>query len=195
MIVAVLALLGGGVAFAEEPVARLVSVGLGGGVSVPVGDVKGAFDSGFNGHGFVKFHLPAFPIQPRLDLVFQKMDVKDAAALESQFAPSTYVGGSQQEFGGLAQAQFDVIKAGPIKPYLVAGLGVSSFKTSLDTDTGSTASQNQTEFTVSGGGGVLAKLGPVSAYVEGRVNNIVNNGTVIDVNSIKTVPISFGIVL
>ena len=184
-----------GAAFAQEPAAKLVSVGLGGGVAVPVSDVKAAFDTGVNGHGFVKFNLPAFPIQPRLDLLYQKMDVKNPADLSSQFAPGSYMDGNQQTLGGLATMQFDIIKLGPVRPYLVAGLGLSSFKTSLEATDGTTESLKQTEFTVSGGGGVQAKLGPVSAFLEGRLNNVVNNGEVVDFNSIQTVPVSFGVVL
>jgi len=45
---------------------RPVSFGIGGGVSVPVSDASDAFDTGFNGQGFVRFNLPQFPIQPRV---------------------------------------------------------------------------------------------------------------------------------
>src|SRR5262245_15988588 len=36
---------------------HLISVGLGGGVSVPVSDAKDAFKTGFNGQGFAKLNL------------------------------------------------------------------------------------------------------------------------------------------
>jgi hypothetical protein len=193
MVACALALCAAGPALAE-PGQHIVSVGLGGGVVVPVSDARHAFDNGFNGHGYVKFNLPLLPIQPRLDFVFQKMDLKDVDFVAPDFAPGSYTGGDQQIIGGLAHLQFNLIKAGPIQPYLVAGVGLSSLKTSLDEDGGGSVSESTTKLTVDGGGGILARLGPVSAFVEGRINNVVNDGKVIDFKSVQTVPVSFGIV-
>lgn len=67
-------------------------------------------------------------------------------------------------------------------------------KTSLDESGGGSVSESTTKLTVDGGGGILARLGPVSAFIEGRVNNVVNDGRVIDFKSLQTVPVSFGIV-
>jgi hypothetical protein len=196
MLAAALALvaLGAGPATAQEPSQRIVSIGLGGGVVVPVSDAKSAFDNGFNGHGFIKFNLPMLPIQPRVDFLFQKLDINDVTVVSPEFTPGSYTGGDQQILGGLAHLQFNLIKAGPIQPYLVAGVGLSSMKTTLDETGGGSTSQSTTKLTVDGGGGILARLGPVSAFVEGRINNVVNDGRVIDFKSVQTVPVSFGIV-
>lgn len=191
---ALLSTLGSGSAEAQDPSHRLISIGLGGGVVVPVSDAKSAFDNGFNGHGFVKFNLPMLPIQPRVDFLFQKLDIKDVTVVAPDFAPGSYTGGDQQILGGLAHLQFNLIKAGPIQPYLVAGVGLSSMKTSLDESGGGSVSESTTKLTIDGGGGILARIGPVSAFLEGRVNNVVNDGRVIDFRSLQTVPVSFGIV-
>ena len=51
---------------------HIVSVGLGGGVSVPVSDAKDAFKTGFNGQGFVRLNLKFLPIVPRIDFTFSR---------------------------------------------------------------------------------------------------------------------------
>ena len=56
---------------------RIVSFGVGGGVSVPVSDAKDAFKNGFNGQGFVRLNLKFLPIAPRLDFTFSKFNLDD----------------------------------------------------------------------------------------------------------------------
>ena len=186
----------GAVALAAGPAgAGIVSVGLGGGVVVPVSDVDKAFDNGVNGHGFVKFNIP-FLFTPRVDFVFQSLDMKDASIIAPDFTPGTYSGGSQEIASALAHAQFNIIKAGPIQPYLVLGAGISNFKVSADPTSGAESVTHSTsEVTVDGGGGVLVKVGPVKAFAEGRISSLMNNGKLVDFDSIETVPVSFGVVL
>src|SRR5436190_20425914 len=57
---------------------RIVSIGLGGGVTVPVADAKDAFKTGFNGQGFVRFNLKMLPVVPRLDFTFSHFNLDDA---------------------------------------------------------------------------------------------------------------------
>lgn len=178
------------------PSTRIVSFGLGGGVTLPVDDAKRAFDNGINGHGFVRLNLPMVPIQPRLDFSFQKMDIKDVSFVDPTLAAGgTYAEGEQRILSGLAQAQLSLLKVGPIQPYLVVGVGFANMNTKLEGDPGTeNTSDNTTKLAVNGGGGVNLKLGPVSGFVEGRLDNIVNDGELVDFKSVKIVPISFGLV-
>ena len=178
------------------PSGKIVSFGLGGGMTVPVDDAKSAFDNGINGHGFVRLNLPVFPIQPRLDFTFQKLDIKDVSFVDPALgAGGTFNEGEQSVFSGLAQAQLALIKAGPIQPYLVAGVGLSSLKTKLEGDPGTdNVSESATKVTVNGGAGLNVKMGPISGFVEGRLNNIVNDGELMDFKSVQLVPVSFGLV-
>ena len=175
---------------------RIVSFGLGGGVTLPVDDAKNAFDNGINGHGFVRFNLPLLPIQPRLDFSFQKMDIKDVSFVNPTLgAGGTYTEGEQRILAALAQAQLSLIKAGPIQPYVVVGVGFANMNTKLEGDpsTGN-ISDDTTKLAVNGGGGVNLKLGPISGFIEGRLDNIVNDGELVDFKSVKLVPVSFGLV-
>src|SRR5205814_2971070 len=86
---------------------------------------------------------------------------------------------------------------GPIRPYVLAGLGAFSLKTD-DTSGGSTS---KTQFGIDGGAGVALKLGPISAFVEGRMENIyTDKGLSSAIGSAKEfktqiIPVTFGISL
>jgi opacity protein-like surface antigen len=181
---------------ALAPSGKIVSIGLAAGVTVPVSDAKNAFDNGVNGQGFIRLNLPMFPIQPRFDFTFQKLDIKDIAFVDPTLgAGGSYSEGEQSVLSGLAQAQMALIKAGPIQPYIIAGLGLSNFSTKLEGDPGTdNVSESATKLTVNGGAGVNVKLGPISGFIEGRINNIMNDGELVAFDSIQLVPITLGIV-
>lgn len=177
-------------AAAQTP--RLFSFGVGGGVTVPVDDAEHAFDDGVNAHGFIQLNVPFF-IQPRLDFSFQKLDIKDVSFVEPDLG-SGFPEGEQQLFTGLLQGQMTLIKAGPIQPYIIVGVGLANMETKLEGDGGQeNVSESSTKTVVNGGLGVEVKLGPVKAFAEGRVDNVVNDGELIDLDSIQLVPVSFGI--
>src|SRR5262249_35611148 len=146
----------------EDLSTRMISFGIGGGVAVPVSDAKDAFKNGFNGQGFVRFNLKFLPIQPRVEFNFSKLDLNHLKFGETA---------TQQIRSGLATAQIDLIHSGPIRPYLLAGLGAYNLKTELDDAT--TPSESDTRFGINGGGGLLFHFGStISAYAEGRVDNV-----------------------
>jgi opacity protein-like surface antigen len=167
---------------------RAVSFGLGGGVSVPVNNAQDAFNNGFSGQGFVRFNLKGLQFAPRLDFTFSKFDL-NSAKLTTPGAS-----GTGQMFAGLANLQL-MFKAGPVRPYIVAGVGAYNVKTDV-TGVPNTTSTTDTRFGVNGGGGVLLKLGhAVSAYVEGRIDNVyTDTGGFLDTAQIQVVPVTFGIV-
>ena len=174
--------------------AGVVQVGLAAGVSVPVDKVADAFDNGITGQGFVKFNIP-FIIQPRLDFTFQDMDITDPSIVAPGFAPGSYTGGTQQIWSGIAHAQFDLIHAGPITPYLLLGVGMSNLDTSLEDLSGESTSKSTTQVMVDGGAGVAVKIGPIKGFLEGRLSNVMNDGELIDFDSVQTVPVTLGVVL
>ena len=172
---------------------RIVSFGLGGGVSLPVSDAKDAFKNGFNGHGFVRFNLHQLPIAPRIDFTFSKFDV---ASAKLQAAGGTAgASGTSQMLGGLASLQYFLIPGGPLRPYVVAGVGAYNIKTDVSGITNAGAKSDM-RFGVNGGGGVLLKLGSmVSAYVEGHLDNVFSQkGGFLNASQIQVVPVTFGIV-
>ena len=167
---------------------RLVSIGIGGGVSVPVSDAADAFKNGFNGQGFVRFNLHQLPIQPRLDFTFSKFDVKDVH-LQTPGAS-----GTGQIFAGIANVQFALTHSGPVRPYVVAGIGAYNTKTDIS-GVPNVSGSSSTDFGINAGVGTLFKLGSmVHGYVEGRIDNVYSNKGMINADQVQVIPVTFGIV-
>ena len=161
---------------------RFVTVGVGGGMSVPVNDASSAFNNGFHVQGFARLNTPSLPVMPRFDLNFSKFDLNDA-----QLA----VPGTSQILAGLANLQMTVLPLGPIKPYIIAGVGAYNVKTK--TEGVSPTSISNTEFGINGGAGVAFSLGKLNGFVEGRVDNVFTEKGAIDQADIQVVPVTFGL--
>jgi opacity protein-like surface antigen len=161
---------------------RFVTVGVGGGMSVPVNDAGEAFKNGFHMQGFARLHMPSLPVMPRFDLNYSKMSFD-----ESQLA----VPGTSQILAGLANLQMTVLPLGPIRPYIIAGVGAYNVKTK--TEGVSPTSLSQTEFGINGGAGVGFHLGKLNGFVEGRVDNVFTEKGAIDQKDIQVVPVTFGL--
>jgi opacity protein-like surface antigen len=88
-----------------------------------------------------------------------------------------------------------MFKAGPIRPYIIAGLGLYNLKTD-PTGVPNVSSKSDTRFGINGGGGVLLRLGQtLSGYVEGRIDNVyTDTGGFVNASQVQVVPVTFGIV-
>ncbi|HET7552148.1 MAG TPA: outer membrane beta-barrel protein [Gemmatimonadaceae bacterium] len=167
-----------------------IRVGFGGGMSVPVSDAGDAFKSGFNGKGFLLVNLGGLP-SLRIDLGYQKFDYKQEFQnpLGSDATDAT-----SQILSGVAGLHIDLIRVGPVRPYLLAGLGAFNVRSSLDSLGNDTGTVSQTKFGIDGGAGVAFTLGKrLDAFVEAKVQNIYTDQGVIDTKSIRVIPITFGI--
>jgi hypothetical protein len=176
---------------AQRPMAlespHLVRIGVGGGVSVPTGDFKKAFDNGYNAQAFLQIKPPGLPVSLRVTGTFNRFDLKDV---------QVGTGGETNGYGQIAGALANVtlhLPLGPISPYIMAGLGALNFKTSVEA--GSTdVNDSQTKFAINGGAGLAIKLGRMDAYVEGRVANVYTDEGVIDKKTVEYIPVTFGII-
>ena len=173
---------------AAEPAAaqaerHLIRIGFGGGFSVPTSDYRSALENGVNGQAYLLLD-PGFGFPLRFNLGYQKFDYK-AAVLNA-------VTGQQRILSGVAGTTFSLFQIGPIRPYIAAGLG--AFQLSTDY-TGTTAPNDTTSmrFGIDGGAGLAFKLGRLEAFVEGRVQNVYTESGVIDTKTIRSVPVTFGI--
>ena len=161
---------------------HFVTVGVGGGMSVPVSDAGDAFKNGYNVQGFARLNVPKLPVMPRFDLDFSRFDLND-----------TQIGvpGTGQILAGLANLQLGILPLGPVRPYLIAGLGAYNLKT--DTEGVTPTSVTNTHFGINGGAGVALHLGMINGYLEGRIDNVFTDKGVIDTNQIQVVPVTFGL--
>lgn len=167
-----------------------IRVGFGGGMSVPVSEAGDAFKSGFNGKGFVLVNLGGLP-SLRFDLGYQKFDYKQ------QFQNELGTGGSDatsQILSGVAGLHIDLIRVGPVRPYLLAGLGAFNVRSSIDSLGNDTGTVSTTKFGIDGGAGVAFTLGKrLDAFIEAKIQNIYTDQGAIDTKSIRVIPITFGI--
>lgn len=167
---------------------RLVSIGIGGGVSVPVSDAGDAFKNGYNGQAFVRFNLHGLQIAPRVDLTFSKFDIDDVTLA------TPGASGTGQIFAGLANVQFSLMHSGAVRPYIVAGLGAYNTKTDVN-GVPNVSGSSSTDFGINAGVGAVFKLGSMlSGYVEGRIDNVYSNSGLINADQVQVVPVTFGVV-
>jgi hypothetical protein len=161
----------------------ILSIGFGGGAVMPVGKAQDDFKSGYTGQGFLLVHLGPLPAL-RFIVSFQKFDYKNVLGLPS--AHANVLAGT----GGL---QISLLP-GPVRPYITAGLG--AFSVSNVVDSANHTSTSKVHFGVDGGAGLAISIGRISAFTEGRVQNIYTNDTgVISRKSITQVPVTFGILI
>jgi opacity protein-like surface antigen len=161
---------------------HFVTVGVGGGMSVPVGDASNAFKNGFNVQGFARLKVPKLPVMPRFDLDFSHFNLDQA---------QMGVPGKGQILAGLANLQIGVLPLGPVRPYLIAGAGAYNLKTDIEGTT--PASASATHFGINGGAGVTLHFGAVNGYVEGRVDNVYTEKGVINTQQVQLIPVTFGL--
>ena len=92
---------------------------------------------------------------------------------------------------GVIGLKIDLIQ-GPVRPYIMGGLGAFNIKDALASGSGSFSSTN---FGVDGGGGLSIKLGRLAAFAETRIQNAYTKQKgFIDTKSIQSIPVSFGLI-
>ena len=92
---------------------------------------------------------------------------------------------------GLGMAQF-YLRAGNLRPYLMAGAGVYSVRTAYDAET--LAAQSETRIGARGGAGVLLTFGSLLLYAEGGIDQIVSRPGAPVSEAIRAVPLTIGVV-
>ncbi|HMI58871.1 MAG TPA: outer membrane beta-barrel protein [Gemmatimonadaceae bacterium] len=163
----------------------ILSIGFGGGAIVPVGKAQDDFKSGYTGQGFLLVHLGPLPAI-RINLAFQKFDYKEALGIPD---------GHSNVFSGTGGLQIFLIP-GPVRPYITAGLGAFSVKSVSDSVAGTITTTSKVHFGIDGGAGLSLRFGRVSAFGEGRVQNVYTNDTgVVNRKSITQIPILFGLLI
>jgi hypothetical protein len=170
---------------------RPIRFAFGGGVTVPTGDYKKAFENGVNGQGSIIINLGGLPIAFRGDLSYNRFSFRDRPEIVGLPTGPQAIDGTSQILGGLGNITIP-ISLGPITPYVMGGLGAFNMKVETDA-TGESASS--TKFGVNGGAGIALHLFSIDAFVEGRLSNVYSSDTgVLDFKTVKFVPVTFGII-
>jgi opacity protein-like surface antigen len=165
---------------------KMIQVGIGGGASVPVGHAENALKEGFNVHGFVKVKPPMFPVALRGGIGYQKFN------LDQVPAGTDGTGNILSGLGGITLGK----SLGPIRPYVTASLGAFRVERKLDAN-GVESTAHETKFGIDGGAGLEFKLMSMNGFVEARLENVYTNQgfdqSLLDKNSTRIVPVTFGL--
>ncbi|HZI89563.1 MAG TPA: outer membrane beta-barrel protein [Candidatus Polarisedimenticolia bacterium] len=178
-------------AFAVPGVGHPIQIGFGGGASIPVSDAKDAFHKGWHGSGIIRLNVPMMPFGLQGNFTYNhfKLDEQNVG-----------FPGSGRILSGIADARFSLPIPGPIKPYLLAGVGTYNIKADPE-GSGAPSTDSVTKFGINGGGGVTLDFPglPIHAFLEGKVENIytdegLNQAVVSDFKT-QIIPVTFGIFL
>jgi len=168
---------------------RPIRIMIGGGASVPTGDLSNIYETGYNVQGSLLINFAGFPINLRTDVNYSRLKLKDLLTTPTP-GGAGYGDDAAKLLGGLVNLTIP-LGIGPIRPYIIAGLGAFN----VDHAQVSTApSESSVEFAVNGGAGIALRLFGLEAFIEGRINNVYTDRGVIDTKSIQMIPVTFGII-
>ena len=171
---------------------RPIRVGFAGGVVVPrTGASVQKLKTGLQGQGFLLIQLPGLPAL-RANVDYAKMEFD-----RPQLNPGATVEADRTVLDGVLALKLDLIKAGPIRPYVLAGVGAFNMKdvVSAAATGGVEQTYTSTNLGIDGGAGLAFKLGPIIGFAETRLQNVYTKEKgLVDTKSIQSFPVSFGIV-
>jgi hypothetical protein len=168
-------------AYAQTP----IKFGVGAGLNVPVSNVKDYLDAGYRGQAMAKVGLPMLPVSVRFNAGVEQMNLKDSVF------PAT---GKSTIISGGADAMW-AIPMGPLKPYMLAGLGAYNTRWSME----GSETVTSTRLGLDAGGGIEFPLGMMSGFFETKLQNIFSDSkTSSSLGSSKdfptrTIPITLGV--
>jgi hypothetical protein len=166
----------------------ILSLGVGGGATIPTGNGGNTVKTGFNGQAYALVQIPGF-LALRFNFGYQKFDYQNVLGTTP---------GSREIYSGIGGLQLNLLH-GPVRPYITAGVGAFDIKGLADTSTASATTTSSTmskiNFGIDAGAGVAVVMGRVSAFVEGRVQNVYtkDGGFIKSAKQINVVPVTFGL--
>jgi len=168
----------------------ILTLGVGGGASIPTGNAAAngtTVKTGINGQAYALVQLPGF-LALRFNFGYQKFDYQNALTTPS---------GPTQILSGVGGLQINLLR-GPVRPYITAGVGAFDIKGLTDTSTTTSANSStmsKINFGIDAGAGLAVYIGRVSAFAEGRVQNVYtkDGGFMKSAKQINVIPVTFGL--
>lgn len=162
-------------------VAQGAEFSLGGGVTLPLSDFGDQAGTGFHGLAAVSFVPSGFPVGIQIDGMFHRVGLNDDFSLGDDV--------NSQIIQGTANAvyKFKTSEETKVRPYLIGGVGLYSFKLTGD-DVVDPFGDAETDFGINAGAGFDFKFGSAGLFVEGRFHNVFSEG-----ESTNFIPITVGI--
>ena len=159
------------VAFSVLPASRAhaqLTLGVGGGASFPVGDLRNAVTTGYNVLAQFGVSVPSFPLGLRIDGMFNQMNHQSGIPT-----------GNLQLWTVNANAVYNISPfssaGGGVTPYLIGGVGYynDSYHVSVSGSTiGAGGNTHANNFGLNGGVGVKAGVSSLAVFIEGRFHYI-----------------------
>lgn len=173
---------------AQEMSDSRVTFGIGGGVSVPIGEFGDGAKTGFHGQAMVGFMVPGVPVEMRGEFMYHSFDGKDGGTFNpSGSGPDTRViAGAVNGLWQLSGNE-DGSNSGTQNIYIMGGVGL--YNVDLDFGSASTAtSDSETKFGLNVGGGLKFNLVGLDTFVEARFHNVFTDG-----DALRMIPITVGL--
>ena len=175
---------------AQQQTNYILSLGVGGGATIPTGNGGNSVKTGINGQAYALVQLPGF-LALRFNFGYQKFE----------YNPATLLGttpGTREILSGVGGLQINLLH-GPVRPYITAGVGAFDIRGVTDTTTTASSSTSSTmskiNFGIDAGAGLAIAIGRVSAFAEGRIQNVYtkDGGFIKSAKQINVVPVTFGL--
>jgi opacity protein-like surface antigen len=171
-IVSVVLAAGGALLLSAASAQAQVSVGVGGGITVPTGDFKDFFKTGWNALANVGYDLPS-GIGVRGDFYYGEHKTKSGVTPSGKFKLA----------GGLGNVLYSFKTPGTVHPYIMGTVGFINGKADV------TGGSSETKVAYGGGAGIKFKVGSdASLFAEGRYISVNTTGT-----NTNFIPISVGV--
>lgn len=170
-----------GAASAPSVARAQVGLGVGGGLTVPVGSLSNVNKTGYNVLAALSFRAPAFPLGFRIDGMFNSLPTKvtDARTLQVWTVNANLV------------ANLTSVPHAPVTPYLIAGIGWYNDRYRVRTSGNTviaTGNTSDNDFGINGGAGLRIALGSSSLFAEARYHYVFTPG-----QRLEMIPITIGI--
>lgn len=164
---------------AQAQTTRSVAVGVSGGLSLPMGDLGDALESGYNVTGHLYYAPTTMKIGFRGDVGYDKWKSKsDGNGVDADLNILSFTANGLYTFGESTAS---------MRPYLLVGAGAYRSKSSTEV-LGVSSSETSTDAGIQGGLGLSFKLSGFSTFLEAKYVNVFTEG-----NSSNFLPITFGI--
>jgi hypothetical protein len=156
---------------------RPFSLGVSGGLSVPMGDFGDAYNAGFNVSGHLGLQSSALPVGLRFDLGYNRWELDGFDA-------------NLRSLAGIANVMLNFPRpsGSTVRPYVSGGLGIYNTKLSRDVTGGTVSTDGETNVGLNVGAGLDFGLSGISTFVEARFHSVFT-----DVSNTNFVPVVFGI--
>jgi hypothetical protein len=157
---------------------RLLSVGLGGGIALPLSTFSDEVVPGFRALGTLAVGAPLYPLGLRIDGAYDRFDVEAAPAGSVDFD------GAQRVVSATINPTYRLPSAGaPISPYLIAGAGAYNVGC-----TGDYTCESSTHFGWNAGAGFTFRAFGFRAFAEARYHRVEASG-----GGVQYVPVTAGL--